>query len=152
GGLKDAFESSITAGDCLANAGEGTDKCSCGWRNRKQLEIHRRNSRQGPEGADHQFTHIEAGDVLHYHAARLNELTLECGKGHADHHVASRRIEAASWSADVRGKNSSYGGAIGKHGVEWDHLFMLRQNTAQFAEPHSRFDADREVARLVVED
>ena len=151
GGLQNAVQNPITAPDCLSGRIERKHESPRGGRGWNHLEVHHRESGQRSEGADDQLGHVQAGDILHDHTARIDQLAGHRGELHPDDHVSGGSVKPPAGAGAVRGHHAAHRRAIRKRRIERDHLAVLSENAAQFRERQPGFGADGEIPRLVLQ-
>ncbi len=97
------------------------------------------------------FRHVEPGHILHDVAAALHQLAFQRRERHPDDHVARRSVEPAPRPAQIRRNDSAHGRFRAPRRIQRQHLAMFGENPFEFRERHSGFDADRQVARIVLQ-
>jgi hypothetical protein len=105
---------------------------------------------QSSKRTDHEFPHVEAGDVLDHHAARLHQFAVQRGEFHPDDQIAGGTVKSPAGAADVRGHDAAHCRRIAVGAVEGNHLSVAGEKRVELGEGHTGFDADGVIARLIL--
>jgi hypothetical protein len=112
GGLEDAFEDVVAAGEDFGGRNILIEECFSASRRRHEFEVDGGDGGEGAIGAGEEFGEVEAGDVFDDHAAGLDGTALEGGEFHADDEVADGAEEAAAVAGGVGGEDAADGGVF----------------------------------------
>src|SRR5580704_13612082 len=95
---------------------------------------------------------VVPGDVFHHAAAAFCDYSFAGDEFHAEEVVTRSAVELAQRTVDTRGDGSSDGGLRLIRYAQRQELAVLEENSAEFVQGDSCFDAARQVAGIVGND
>ena len=95
---------------------------------------------------------IIARNILDNTPAAFCERARPVHKLCSDQKVTSGPVKMAERRIEPRGNCAPYGCVFEKRNNQWQELVFFGENSCEFCQTHSRVDANRQVARIVVRD
>ena len=128
---------------------ERSDRDASHRRQRQTFEVHPHERAERSKRPDIEFANVVSGHVLYDHSAGVCVRTIGEDRLCPDDEIAAAAVRRPTRAAPARGKRAADGGRCCTRCIQRHELPRLGERRAERCDRHSRFDGDREIARLV---